>query len=46
MLRHKSKTQFVEQERNTRNEIALLNHLKRIAPQQLMPRTQVFMKKF
>jgi hypothetical protein len=46
MLRHKSKTQFVKQERSTRNEIALLNHLKHIAPQQLMPRTQVSMKKF
>jgi hypothetical protein len=32
MLRRKSKTQFVKQERNTQNAIALLNYLKRIAP--------------
>jgi hypothetical protein len=42
MLRLKSKTQFLKQECNTQNAIALLNYLKRIAPQQLMPRTQVF----
>jgi hypothetical protein len=35
MLRRKSKTQFLKQERNTR-----------IAPQQLMLRTQVFTKNF
>jgi hypothetical protein len=46
MLRRKSKTQFVKQERNKQNAIALLNYLKRIAPQQLMLRTQVFTKKF
>jgi hypothetical protein len=34
MLRRKSKTPFVKQERNTQNAIALLNYLKRIAPQQ------------
>jgi hypothetical protein len=45
MLRRKSKTQFVKQERNTQNAIALLNYLKRIAPQQLMLRTQVFTHK-
>jgi hypothetical protein len=36
MLRRKSKLQFVNQERNTQNTIALLNYLKHIAPQQLM----------
>jgi hypothetical protein len=46
MLRRKSKMQFVNQERNTQNLFALLNYLKRIAPQQLMLRTQVFKKKF
>jgi hypothetical protein len=46
MLRRKSKTQLVKQERNTQNAIALLNYLKRIAPQQLMLRTQVFTKNF
>jgi hypothetical protein len=45
MLRRGSKTQFVKQERNTQNAIALLNYLKRIAPQQLMLRTLVFTKK-
>jgi amino acid permease len=34
MLRRKSKSQFVKQERTTQNAIALLNNLKRIAPQQ------------
>jgi hypothetical protein len=43
-LRRKSKTQFVKQERNTQNAIVLLNYLKRIAPQQLTLRTQVFTK--
>ncbi len=37
--------QFVKQERNMQNAIALLNYLKRIAPQQLMLRTQVFTQK-
>jgi hypothetical protein len=37
--------QFLKQERNTQNAIALLNFLKRIAPKQLMLRTQVFTKK-
>jgi hypothetical protein len=46
MLRRKSKTKFVKQESNTQNAIALLNYLKRIAPQQLMLRTQVFTKFF
>ncbi len=46
MLRRKSKTQFVKQEHNMQNAIALLNYLKRIVPQQLMLRTQVFTKKF
>jgi hypothetical protein len=45
MLRRKSKTQFVKQERNTQNAIALLNYLKHMAPQQLMLRMQVFTKK-
>jgi hypothetical protein len=44
MLRRKSKMQFVNQERNTQNATALLNYLERIAPQQLMLRTQVFTK--
>jgi hypothetical protein len=42
MLRCKSKTQFVNQEHNTQNAIALLNYFKRIASQQLMLRMQVF----
>jgi hypothetical protein len=46
MLRCKSKMQFVKQERNTQNTIALLNYLKRIVPQQLILKTQVFTKKF
>ncbi len=46
MLRCKSKTQFVKQERNMQKAIALLNYLKRTAPQQLMLRTQVVIKKF
>jgi hypothetical protein len=46
MLRRKSKTQFVKQERNTQYTIALFNYLKRIAMQQLMLRTQVLTKKF
>jgi hypothetical protein len=45
-LRSKRKTQFVKQERNTQNAIAFLNYLKRIAPQQLMLRMQVFPKSF
>jgi hypothetical protein len=44
MLRRKSKTQFVKEQRNTKNAIALLNYLKRFAPQQLMLRAQVFTK--
>jgi hypothetical protein len=35
ILRRKSKTQFVKQERNMQNAIALLNYLKRNPPQQL-----------
>jgi hypothetical protein len=46
MLRCKNKTQFVKQERNTQNAIALLNYLKHIAPQQLLLSTQVFTQKF
>jgi hypothetical protein len=46
VLRRKSKTQFVKQERNTQNTIALLKYLKRIAPQELTLRTQVFTKHF
>jgi hypothetical protein len=46
MLRRKSKTEFVHQERNKQNSTALLNYLQRIAPQQLMLRTQVFTKIF
>jgi hypothetical protein len=46
MLRSKSKTQIVNQERNAQNAIALLNYLKRIVPQQLMLRTQVFTTNF
>jgi hypothetical protein len=43
MLRRKSKTQFVKQERNSQNTMARLNYLKHIAPQQLMlRRTKVF----
>jgi hypothetical protein len=42
----KSKTQIVNQERNTQNAIAFLKYLKRIAPQQLMLRTQVFTTMF
>jgi hypothetical protein len=45
MLRRKSKTQFVKQERNTQKAIALLNYLKPIVPQQLMLRMQVYTKK-
>jgi hypothetical protein len=45
-LCRKSKTQFVKQEHNTQNAIALLTYLKRIAPQQLMLRPQVFTIKF
>jgi hypothetical protein len=45
MLRRKSKPQFVKQERNKQNAIALLNCLKRFAPQQLMLRMQVFTQK-
>jgi hypothetical protein len=45
MLRRKSRTQLVKQEHNTQDAIVLLNYLKRIAPQQLMLRTQVFIKK-
>jgi hypothetical protein len=44
MLRGKSKTQFVKQESNTQNASAFLNYLKRIVPQQLMLRKQVFTK--
>jgi hypothetical protein len=46
MLRRKSKTQLVNQERNTQNATALLNYLKCVALQQLMLRTQVFTKNF
>jgi hypothetical protein len=46
MLHRKSKTQFVNQERNMQNIIVLLNYLKSIALQQLMLRTQVFNKIF
>jgi hypothetical protein len=35
MLRRKCKMQFVKQERNTQNAIALFNYLKCIVPQQL-----------
>jgi hypothetical protein len=45
MLCHKSKTQFVKQERNMQNAIALLKYLKRIAPQKIMLGKQVFTKK-
>jgi hypothetical protein len=38
MLRRKSKTRFVNPERNLQDAIALLNFLKHIAPQQLMLR--------
>jgi hypothetical protein len=46
ILRCKSKTLFLKQERNMQNAIALLNYLKRIGQQQLMLRTQVFPKNF
>ncbi len=36
--------QFVKSEHNMQNAIALLNYLKRIAPQQFMLRMQVFTK--
>jgi hypothetical protein len=42
----KSKTQFVKQERNMQDAIALFNYLKRIALRQLMLRLQVFTKRF
>jgi hypothetical protein len=45
MFRRKSETQFVNQERNMQNAIALSNYLKRIAPQQLMLRLLVFTKR-
>ncbi len=44
MLRRESKPQFVKQERNMQNVIAIMNYLKHIAPQQLMFRMQVFTK--
>jgi hypothetical protein len=44
MLPRKSKTQILKQERIMQNSIALLNYLKRFAPQQLMLRRQVFTK--
>ncbi len=40
MLRRK--TQFVKPERHKQNAIVLFNYLKRIAPQQLMLKTQFF----
>jgi hypothetical protein len=46
MLHGKSKTQFVNQERNMQNAIALLNQLKGIATQHLLLRMQVFTKNF
>jgi hypothetical protein len=46
MLCHKSNTQFENRELNMQNAIALLNYLKRIAPQQLMLKTPVFTKNF
>jgi hypothetical protein len=45
MLPRKSKRQFLKQEHNMQNAIALLNYLKHIALQQLMLRTQDFTKK-
>jgi hypothetical protein len=45
-LCRKSKTQFVKQEHNTQNAIALLTYLKRIALQQLMLRMQVSQTNF
>jgi hypothetical protein len=44
MLRRQSKTQFVKQERNTQNAIALLNYLKRFAPQQFCLERKVSLK--
>ncbi len=38
--------QFIKHERNTQNAIVLLIYLKRIVPQRLMLRMQVFTKKF
>jgi hypothetical protein len=46
MLHRKSKMQFIKHERNTQNAIVLLIYLKRIVPQRLMLRMQVFTKKF
>ncbi len=45
MLHRKRKKQFLKQERNTQNAIALFNYLKRIAPQQLMLRMQLQLMK-
>jgi hypothetical protein len=45
MLHRKRKKQFLNQERNTQNEIALFNYLKRIAPQQLLLRMQLQLMK-
>jgi hypothetical protein len=45
MLHRKSKTQFLKQERNMQNAIALFNYLEHIAPQQLLLRTQVYTPK-
>jgi hypothetical protein len=46
MLHRKSKTQFVKQERNTQNAIALLNYLKRIALQQFCSERKFLLKIF
>jgi hypothetical protein len=45
ILRREIKRQFLKQERNTQIVIALLNYLKRMAPQQLLRRTEFFTKK-
>jgi hypothetical protein len=45
MLHCISKTQFENRERNMQKAIALLNGLKRIAPEQLVQKTQIFTNK-
>jgi hypothetical protein len=44
MLRRKSKTQLVKQERNTQNAITLWNYLKRIAPHTINAQKASFRK--
>ncbi len=46
MLRRKSKTQFVKQERNMQNAMTLLNYLKRIALQKFCVERKFSLKIF